>query len=470
MKITRMGATHWFTTMTVFALSIVPAIAANSITYFGANPNSYAPVFNTPANLSNVVAIALGRFHTVALTAEGKVVVWGDYSDGKTNVPPSLHHVTAIAAGLDFTAALDASGHVSIWGPFGVPWNSATDPTPSNVDHVVSIACGQGHVLALKSDSTVVAWGPAYLDLQNFNGLSNIVAVGAGDIHALAVRSDGTVVNWQYWGWQPTPSEATNVVAVAGGFSHSLALRSDGTIVAWGPNNNHGILDVPAEATNIVAIAARGYSNVALRNDGTIITWGAIGPDQFPFNGPSTNLPNVNRVAVCEYAAAALFDPAPIAPVIIDSPQNQAGGSTFSATFWATVIGGEPLACQWYLNGTNSPITDATNRWLFLDNLQFNDSGNTYTLKIQNTIGTAWSQPASLTVLTSLRLDMVPGPRVRLNGEIGHTYRLEYAHTLASSNQWTTLTNVTLDATPFYYLDDSAAGSLQRFYRAKVMP
>jgi hypothetical protein len=54
---------------------------------------------NVPADLTNLVAIAAGDFHTLALQADGNVVGWGDDSYGQTNVPAGLGKVFAVASG-----------------------------------------------------------------------------------------------------------------------------------------------------------------------------------------------------------------------------------------------------------------------------------------------------------------------------------------------------------------------------------
>ena len=51
-----------------------------------------------PPGLSNVVAIAAGGYHSLALQADGTVVAWGYNGYGQTNVPPGLSNVVAIAA------------------------------------------------------------------------------------------------------------------------------------------------------------------------------------------------------------------------------------------------------------------------------------------------------------------------------------------------------------------------------------
>jgi len=54
---------------------------------------------------TNVVAIAAGNLHSVALRADGTVVGWGYSQDGSTTIRPPPQRV-AIAAGSGFSAAL----------------------------------------------------------------------------------------------------------------------------------------------------------------------------------------------------------------------------------------------------------------------------------------------------------------------------------------------------------------------------
>jgi alpha-tubulin suppressor-like RCC1 family protein len=69
-----------------------------------------------PQGLTNVVAIAEGASHTLALLADGTVRVWGKNYRGQLDVPPGLADVVAIAAGLYHSVALKADGTVVTWG------------------------------------------------------------------------------------------------------------------------------------------------------------------------------------------------------------------------------------------------------------------------------------------------------------------------------------------------------------------
>jgi hypothetical protein len=66
--------------------------------------------------LSNVVAIAGGSLHSLALKSDGTVAAWGDNTYGKTTIPVGLSNVVAIAGGGDHNLALKSDGTVVAWG------------------------------------------------------------------------------------------------------------------------------------------------------------------------------------------------------------------------------------------------------------------------------------------------------------------------------------------------------------------
>ncbi|MDX1487571.1 MAG: hypothetical protein R3268_05170, partial [Acidiferrobacterales bacterium] len=207
--------------------------------------------------LTDVVAIAAGWSHRLALKDDGSVWAWGRNNQGQlgngctisidcadTDIPASvsgLSNVVAIAAGGHHSLALKSDGTVWAWG---LNWDgqlgdntttSRSSPVqvldPVNffaglpLTDVVAISGGgadfsEPHSLALKSNGTVLAWGangfgqlgdgtnsPSSVPVQVIdpddltgvlNGIIDIAAGGRtignnGYAHSLALKHDGTV-------------------------------------------------------------------------------------------------------------------------------------------------------------------------------------------------------------------------------------------------------------------------------------
>jgi alpha-tubulin suppressor-like RCC1 family protein len=281
-------------------------------------------------DLHEVVAAALGDFHTLAVKSDGTVWAWGHgglgrLGDGMTLDRTSpvqvleLTEVGAVAAGQHHSLALKKDGTVWAWGSnaagvLGEGTSVLQRLMPVQVaglSGVVAIAAGTGFSLALKSDGTVWAWGD-----NKFNqlGLGNtvlerrtpvrvdslsgaVVALATGNNHTLALKSDGTVWAWgqgsagQLGDGTPLYSKLpvqvahlSAVVAVAAGNSHSLAVKSDGTVWAWGDNHRgqlgegtntqHTTPVRVADVGGAVAVAAGSWTSLAVKLDGTLQAWG----------------------------------------------------------------------------------------------------------------------------------------------------------------------------------------------------
>ncbi|PWU14633.1 MAG: hypothetical protein C5B50_16995 [Verrucomicrobia bacterium] len=239
---------------------------------------------NQLVSLSNVVAVAAGQWHNLALRNDGSIVAWGNNISGQCNIPSNLNNALAIAAGGYHSLAIDSSGNLLTWGnnDYGqtnVPSALALEPALS----AIGISAGSFHSLALRRDGVVIAWGDNSFRQCNVPaGLSNVVAVAAGGNHSLALRSDGTVVCWgdntgadgSFAGESTPPPGLDNAVAIAAGDYHSLAVRADGTMVAWG-DDSQGQCDVPPGLSNVVAVAGGGAHTLALLTNGTLLAWGA---------------------------------------------------------------------------------------------------------------------------------------------------------------------------------------------------
>lgn len=66
--------------------------------------------------LSNIVSVAGGSAHGLALKADGTVVAWGWNYYGQATVPAGLSNVMAISAGENFSVALKHDGRMVAWG------------------------------------------------------------------------------------------------------------------------------------------------------------------------------------------------------------------------------------------------------------------------------------------------------------------------------------------------------------------
>lgn len=227
-----------------------------------------------PAKLDDLVAVAAGARHQMALQRNGKVTVWGvEYAtNGEVKFPKDLKNVAAIAAGNTHCLALKSNGEVVAWGN-----NEFQQSTPpANLKNVVAIAAGGNHSLALNRDGTVVGWGDnTYGQCLPPTNLNHVVAIAAGGDHSVALRDDGTVAAWGQMWWRPR-QDWTNVVAIAAGVNHDLLLCRDGTVEAW--ISFWGWQEMwnlpPFGLTNVVAIAAGDSLNLALKADGTVVGWG----------------------------------------------------------------------------------------------------------------------------------------------------------------------------------------------------
>lgn len=260
---------------------------------------------NIPSGLDNVVGVASGTSHALALKSDGTVFGWGYDPFGSTIPPVGLSNVIAISAGGSHSLALLDNGTVVAWGD-----GDATN-TPPGLNSVIAIASGSGHALALRSNGTVVAWG-ANGDRQATVPFSlvDVVAIAAGGEHSLALKADGSVVAWgyNYNGQTNVPVGLVNMVSVAGGLYNSLALTKSGGIVGWGRSDN-GSIFAPANIQGLtVAIAGGGYHSMALLTNGTVFVWGQN-------NYGATNVPlrlsNVVAIAAGDYSCVALGNVTP---------------------------------------------------------------------------------------------------------------------------------------------------------------
>jgi alpha-tubulin suppressor-like RCC1 family protein len=306
------------------------------------------------------VQIASGDRHSIALRSDGTVWTWGhnglgQLGDGTTvdarDTPvqiPELTEVIAVAAGKYHSLAVTADGHVWAWGSnqhrqLGHNWGQdvplsttpvqvldATQEPPNPGQYlpladVVAVAASEVHSVALKRNGEVWTWGrnshgqlgtgntwdaamaQPVVDAQGqrLTGVRWISAGGAlqGDqdqAYTLVQTADGVFLGWgnnEYcqlgespWVRQMTPKALPNlnglgtVQALLGGDAHGAALTPNGQVWTWG-DNTYGQLGTdagdrlcsPQAVTGLNGVETLGVGpaqTLVTRQDGTVWAWG----------------------------------------------------------------------------------------------------------------------------------------------------------------------------------------------------
>ena len=221
-------------------------------------PSSDIPV---PARaITDAVAVAAGDRHSVAVLRGGNVRAWGANDAGQAGGtigpldsgtptlvtgtgPGSFEDIIDVAAGLDHNVALKGDGTVWTWGAddagqlgdgiMGPNRNQAAQVP--GISNAVAVAAGGHHTLVLLANGTVRAFG---------HGTAGQLGDGPGTSSAMPVIPQIGV----------TP--LGGVVEISAGRFHSLARTADGRLWAWGEGSSGAIGDgnAPGDATQPVQV------------------------------------------------------------------------------------------------------------------------------------------------------------------------------------------------------------------------
>jgi regulator of chromosome condensation len=290
------------------------------------------PRYNETLSNLNVVRLAAGGMHVVALTKDNRILTWGvndngalgrdtshadvpmkdmdeaNNSDSDSDNDPSggLNDVEAtptaisdehfpedtvfvdIAAGDSCSFALTTEGAVYGWGTFrknegvlGFSRTVDTARTPIYIDSlkkITQIACGTNHVLALDQDQHVWAWG---------NGQQNQLG------RRVTERSliESLVPNRVGFHDNSIKRPSQKMAQIVSGDYHCFAIASDGHVWGWGVNNyaetgvpdeagaDNAIIPAPRiihslEGREVEFIAAGAHHNMAVTAKGELLAWG----------------------------------------------------------------------------------------------------------------------------------------------------------------------------------------------------
>ncbi len=211
----------------------------------GTTTDRLTPVYvriNATTVLTNCIQVYGGEEFAIALRADGTVWVWGSNLHQCSNGVASsyahqvffangnpLNNIVRLAGGDTHVLALDANGHLWSWGgnwenqlgdglccddpyPKRVIGIGQTAPTTNYLENVVNFDAGAFMSLAVLSDGKVVGWGsnrqnstgtgaatlaPAYIkDPTGTVPITGIVDVSTGDSHGFAVDINGQLYSW----------------------------------------------------------------------------------------------------------------------------------------------------------------------------------------------------------------------------------------------------------------------------------
>ena len=413
----------------------LPAARAATITngsVIGWGSDGFGNV-SPPADLTNIIAIAAGQSHSLALRNNGTVVAWGNNGDLQATVPASATNVVAIAAGWNHSLAVRSNGTVIGWG-YNLDYE-ASSSVSSNLTTATAISGGNYHSLARKSDGTVACWGNnGYNQCVPPANAVGVIAVAAGASHSLALRSDGRIVAWGNNGGglnlTKPPAALTNgssiVIAIAAGLNHNVALLNDGTVVCWG-DSSLGKTTPPAGLSGVVAITAGHDHSLALKSDGTVVGWGF---DTIPSQTTApAGLAHVLKIAAGEFHSLAVFL---FPPGIVTPPQGQTNVVGATIPFSLSVTGSPPFFYQWRKNNTN--LVNATNATYTINSAVTNDTGN-FSVVVTNLAGSVTSAVAALTIYAPPTISVQP-QGLTVNPGSNVTFQVNASGTPTLSYRW----------------------------------
>jgi alpha-tubulin suppressor-like RCC1 family protein len=277
--------------------------------------------------LTNVIAVAAGQFHVLALKDDGTVWGWGLNQSGElggvatTDTPKQLtslagQHIIAIAAGDSFSLAVSDAGQVFAFGAndggqCGPGAAQVTLPQQAGITNAVQVTAGHAHLLALKQgvppNRSVLTMGANSSGELGNGGTtgqatpitlpgSTALDIAAGYDHSAAII-DGKLYVWgnvqalgmNAVGGQTTPlaiAGLSNPRAVAAGYETTFVMLLNGTVWSFGSDQQNALgvnmanqfVATPTQLpglSNVTAVAANALVGAALTTTGEVYTWGA---------------------------------------------------------------------------------------------------------------------------------------------------------------------------------------------------
>ncbi|KAF7726903.1 hypothetical protein EC973_008198 [Apophysomyces ossiformis] len=265
-----------------------------------------------------IVDVACGGLHSIAITKDGQLWSWGCNDEGvlgrkgdefEPAVVQDLEgvHIVKVACGDSISMALSDEGKLYCWGTFrcaegGLGFTREIKKQefpvlyePLQRETIVDIAAGTDHCLALTDTGRVYGWGNGQqfqlgrrvIERRKQNGLvpellglRNIKAIGSGSYHSFALTHANELYAWGLNNYEQcgllteenskSPSVVTaptlveglvgqgQIKSVMAGEHHTVVLMENGAVFSFGRADSSQ-LGVPSET--IAKYCSEGESN-----------------------------------------------------------------------------------------------------------------------------------------------------------------------------------------------------------------
>lgn len=235
-----------------------------------------------PSSAKNLVKVAAGNDHILALDQMGRVHGWGNNRHQQSRIPEDvamLENISDIAAGYQASVVLTEDGYSYFFGN-----ESNTD---YNHDHIYQgklkkVALTTDGVFGLTLDGEAVYLGRqtnAYSKVPGKTG--KIIDISATASTMAAVNEEGEVFIWgnvTQRGENQVPEVNSKITSIQGGRYHYMAITEDMEIISWGDNHYKQSKIPKSVSENEIISAHTGYyQNYAITKDKGVITWGLKG-------------------------------------------------------------------------------------------------------------------------------------------------------------------------------------------------
>lgn len=223
---------------------------------------------------SGYQSVSINYGHALGIKQDGTLWAWGnnkfgELGDGTTesrSTPMQINgsYTSVVAGGGPVglsSMALDADGKLLVWGDnskgqLGIDPTPGFRTSPTKVGSgYAAVSVGRGFMIALKRDGTLWGWG------SNFRGQvgdgtginrnrpvqigTGYSAIAAGPENGFALKPDGSLWGWGFYLYagtgkydnaQPPAKIGDGFRSVSAGYQYVLAVKADDSLWAWGYN------------------------------------------------------------------------------------------------------------------------------------------------------------------------------------------------------------------------------------------